>query len=430
MNENYLREELYHKIKTENQIFEFLQDAALDGIWYWDLEKPENEWMSPSFWKTLGFEPGEKQHRSSEWQSLIHPDDLEIATENLKMHLKDPAYPYDQVVRYKHKNGSTVWIRCRGMAIRNKHGEATRLLGAHIDITNLMHSQQKLNRLKNEFETVFNGTQDALFLIEVKGTKKFKFLRNNRTHQQATGITQAMIEGKSPYDLLGEDAGDTVANHYQDCVNQRRVVTYEETLELPSGKKIWHTTLSPIMDNQIVTHIVGSAIDITAQKMLEKELEKRANYDALTSLANRDYLMRKIAECVENYDQRFSFIFIDLDGFKDINDNYGHAIGDAVLKEMATRFLSVIQDDDFVARLGGDEFVILKKNIYQHTKINQFKDKLIKTIEQPLVIEDYTLSLSASVGYSRFPLNGLTYDQLSRYADTKMYENKRKNLGK
>ena len=81
---------------------------SLDGIWYWDLETQEDEWMSPRFWVTLGHDPPERKHLAPEWQDLIDPDDLQIAIDNFTKHCADPNHPYDQVVRYRHRDGCTV----------------------------------------------------------------------------------------------------------------------------------------------------------------------------------------------------------------------------------------------------------------------------------------------------------------------------------
>jgi PAS domain S-box-containing protein len=92
----------------------------LDGLWYWDLENPENEWMNAKFWTVLGYNPEEMPHKSSSWQNIIDQDDLKVAIDNFTKHCENPDHPYDQIVRYTHKSGSTVWIRCRGLAIRDK----------------------------------------------------------------------------------------------------------------------------------------------------------------------------------------------------------------------------------------------------------------------------------------------------------------------
>ncbi len=139
-----LKQELYKLIQTDVSYFEFIQSSSLDGIWYWDLEHTENIWMSPKFWETLGYDPQKKKHLASEWQHIIFEDDLKTATENLHKHLQDSKNPYDQIVRYRHKNGSTVWIRCRGIAIKDAYGKPTRMLGAHNDLTPVIQLQKEL----------------------------------------------------------------------------------------------------------------------------------------------------------------------------------------------------------------------------------------------------------------------------------------------
>ncbi len=149
---NYLEGELHELLHSDVLMFDFFQEAASDGLWYWDLIDQENEWMSPKFWKTLGIDPATKKHLSSEWQDLIYKEDLEIAKRNLTLHLSDPDFPYDQIVRYHHQDGSTVWIRCRGIAIYNNNGEAIRLLGSHTDLTPVIEKQQALISSQNQVE--------------------------------------------------------------------------------------------------------------------------------------------------------------------------------------------------------------------------------------------------------------------------------------
>mgnify|MGYP002623146808 FL=1 len=144
MSDHYLKRELYERVREDEGIFEFLQDAALDGCWYWDLEQPEHEWMNRRFWELLGYDPATKKHRADEWQDLIHPDDLKTALANFQSHCADPDHPYDQVVRYRHRDGSTVWVRCRGLAIRDSEGQAVRMLGAHVDVTELKQTEEEL----------------------------------------------------------------------------------------------------------------------------------------------------------------------------------------------------------------------------------------------------------------------------------------------
>lgn len=147
LNDNYLKSELYSSIKNNEQIFDFIQDNCLDGLWYWDLEKPENEWMNPRFWHTLGYNPNEMPHSPSAWQNIINQNDLQVAIDNFQKHLADENHPYDQIVRYRHKEGHTVWIRCKGKAMRDQQGKPTRMLGVHNDITDFKNKEIRYKSL-------------------------------------------------------------------------------------------------------------------------------------------------------------------------------------------------------------------------------------------------------------------------------------------
>lgn len=154
--DNYLKEELYQLIKEDKIIFDFIQESSLDGLWYWDLENPENEWMNEQFWVTLGYDPQDMPHKAEAWQGIINQDDLQVAQENFTAHCQDPSQPYNQIVRYTHKNASTVWIQCRGLAIRDEHGKPVRMLGAHHDITDIKKAEIKLIELNAQKDKFFS----------------------------------------------------------------------------------------------------------------------------------------------------------------------------------------------------------------------------------------------------------------------------------
>ena len=139
---NYLKAELTDLIQSDESTWNFIQQGSLDGIWYWDLEDPENEWMSPELWQLFGIDPATKAHSPDEWQDIIFPEDLALALKNFEAHCADPDCPYDQVVRYRHADGSIVWVRCRGLAIRDETGKPIRMLGAHTDLTAVKKSEE------------------------------------------------------------------------------------------------------------------------------------------------------------------------------------------------------------------------------------------------------------------------------------------------
>lgn len=428
----YLKDELYTLINNDTSIFEFIQSGSLDGIWYWDLENPKIEWMSPKFWETLGYNPDEKKHLASEWQDIIFQEDLKLAIENFEKHCADSNHPYDQIVRYKHKNGSTVWIRCRGLAIRDKNGKAIRMLGAHTDISDLKETEKEISRLTKEYEKVFNGTQDAMFLIKVLKTGEFRYVRNNLAHQNKTGIPLEQIIDKSPQELLGKKMGDTVSENYKKCVIVSKSIVYEEELNLPGGERIWLTTLTPIIEDDEVSHIVGSATDITERKKLEVELEKQANYDKLTGLPNRRLFFERLERLIvesERDNTQFALLFIDLDGFKDINDNYGHEAGDEVLITVGQRIQKCIRKSDTAARMGGDEYSALIRGIKDKKAIRNVVQKIHKGLQEVMHIGDHGCYINSSIGIAIYPENGMDSETLLRNADSIMYEVKRNGKG-
>lgn len=168
-----LRQELYERIKSDNEIFDFIQKGSLDGLWYWDLENPEHEWMSPEFWQLFGIDPTTKQHLASEWQDIIHPEDLKKALQNFNAHAEDANHPYNQVVRYRHSDGSTVWVRCRGLILRDHDGKPLRMIGAHTDLTEERKLEQqlmqRLERREHRYETLLKSLKNLVWVTDIHG---------------------------------------------------------------------------------------------------------------------------------------------------------------------------------------------------------------------------------------------------------------------
>ncbi len=185
---NYLQKEFYELLKSENNIVDFIQDISLDGLWYWDIENRENKWINQKFWLTLGYNPDEMPDKLNSWQHIIHPDDLRSAFENFNTH--NTNHLFDQVIRYTHKNGSTVWMHCKGLLIRDKEGKAIRMLGSHIDITKEKNSEEKHRML-------FDSIDEGFCIIEMifdeqKKPIDYRFLIINASFENQTGLHDAV----------------------------------------------------------------------------------------------------------------------------------------------------------------------------------------------------------------------------------------------
>lgn len=143
-----LKEELYELIKSDIAIFDFIQEFALDGFWYLNIESPSNGWINTKFWATLGYKATDIPLDLATWETIIFPDDLKELTENFLQlqHHQTHNQPYDQVIRFKHKNDSTVWLHCRAIAIENDKTKDIKILCTYIDITEQKRKEEFLER--------------------------------------------------------------------------------------------------------------------------------------------------------------------------------------------------------------------------------------------------------------------------------------------
>jgi diguanylate cyclase (GGDEF)-like protein len=163
--------------------------------------------------------------------------------------------------------------------------------------------------------------------------------------------------------------------------------------------------------------------DVTDQRDLEDDLFKRAYFDDLTGLPNRGLIEKSCAGLIERSgpEQVFALAFVDLDGFKNINDYYGHGAGDALLLKMAQRLATELGPTDMLARVGGDEFVLLLSPIASMDQLAADIGRFLDRLKEPFFIDGHEIFSSASIGVSLFPADGRTYDELCSNADRAMY---------
>ncbi|WP_082393802.1 sensor domain-containing diguanylate cyclase [Bacillus sp. JCM 19034] len=150
------------------------------------------------------------------------------------------------------------------------------------------------------------------------------------------------------------------------------------------------------------------------------ELEKKSTFDSLTNLYNRSYLY----DHFESSFNQGTILLLDLDGFKEVNDNYGHDVGDTILNEVGIRIKMYLSDHDIAVRLGGDEFVIILNDVIEEDKINELTKRLISSISNWNNFE-FKVNITVSIGVVRFPQDGLILKTLLKKADNAMYEAKK-----
>ncbi|MBC2606619.1 sensor histidine kinase [Pelagicoccus albus] len=281
MSDHYLKQELYQLIRKDNTIFDFLQAGSLDGIWYWDIEKPENEWMSERFWEVLGYDPSLMPHSPDAWQDLINQEDLKVALDNFHRHCEDPDHPYDQVVRFRHADGSTVWIRCRGIAIRDKSGKPTRMLGAHSDITESM--QQKaalksaLEESKERFQLAAEGASVGIWdWPDVEKDERWWSPRFYTLIGYELGEIVPSMEGLKY--LVHPDDWKGFEGAFAETLENGTPFGVEYRLRTKDRGYRWFQGQATLVKNATgkVTRMVGSIQDVHDRREAEEEL-RRAN---------------------------------------------------------------------------------------------------------------------------------------------------------
>ena len=170
------------------------------------------------------------------------------------------------------------------------------------------------------------------------------------------------------------------------------------------------------------------AKDVNEQMRLHSEMVRRANYDSLTGLPNRSLLVDRFRQAVERAleaGQRLAVLAIDFDRFKQVNDTFGHQIGDEFLKSSARKLLSVLPECDTLARVGGDEFVVLADCLDSNEECIEVADRLIEALNAPIPIQDLSLQSSISVGIAFYPDHGTDFEEIHRRADFGLYHAKR-----
>ena len=206
---------------------------------------------------------------------------------------------------------------------------------------------------------------------------------------------------------------------FRDFIYQIRALTGELRWCSVSGK--------PVFEDGVFTGYRGTGSDITERKLAEQRIEFLAYHDPLTGLPNRVLLEDRLKQAIalaERGQHGLALVFIDLDNFKKINDSLGHAAGDALLKEVATRLKRCVRDTDTISRQGGDEFVLVLGGLHGSEGSLPVLTKIMESLQEPFVCEGNELSTSASMGVALYPQDGDCFDILRKKADMAMYRAK------
>lgn len=213
--------------------------------------------------------------------------------------------------------------------------------------------------------------------------------------------------------------------HYMERWSAGTSGQYEHRIICPDGEVRWaEISVNPVVDSSgRVIALNGTIVDITTGKKREEELKTLAFYDSLTDLPNRQLLhmyLKKALARSKRHKQTLTVMFIDLDGFKNVNDTLGHEAGDLLLKEVADRLHRIVREDDFVSRLGGDEFIIVLEEVGEQEAAH-IAQRILDEVSIPYTINEQKAHVSPSIGISIYPTNGENQETLIERADKAMY---------
>ncbi|NPA04231.1 MAG: EAL domain-containing protein [Epsilonproteobacteria bacterium] len=333
--------------------------------------------------------------------------------------------------------------RCKYLlivAVENKRDFGVKIIDLILKMNELFcfaiekfETQQKEKELKEELKLIGQTfeTHEAIVITDKNGNIQ----RVNKAFEEITGYTQEEVQGKNPSILKsGKHDKEFYAQMWDDIKNKgywkgeiynkkKDGTIYPEILSITAIKN----------DKGEITNYVSHFFDISDLKEAQAENERRANYDTLTEVFNRKKLLEEL-EIVRNLAKKGgfynAFLFIDLDNFKQINDSYGHSVGDKVLVEVANRLRSIKKERDILARLGGDEFafilVDISKDVDKAIKAASIvAQKLIDEYSKPVKVDDLELEIGFSIGVFIFPTTEKNAEEIIINADIAMYHNKR-----
>lgn len=274
--------------------------------------------------------------------------------------------------------------------------------------------------------TVFTHASEGIMITSPDG----HIIECNAALSDMTGYPRDELLNQPPYLLNAPQHQAAFDDNLWSYLQQQGQWQGEVWNQRKNGELfIAQLMISAVYDGRgVISHYVCFFTDITLQKQQQQQLERLAHFDALTGLPNRALLADRLSQEMRHthrQNSKIALIYIDLDGFKAVNDTYGHQAGDVLLTTVARRMRQALRETDTVARLGGDEFVAVVTDLSEHADTIILLDRLLGAAAQPVAFGDAQLQVSASIGVALYPVHGaVDADFLLRQADQAMYRAK------
>ena len=399
---------------------------ALEGsqISVWETDLRTNQiWLDAAWAAFLGMPPAETRSNAAELLKLVHPDDRQRITAAAVRAMKEEVASYAVEHRVRAANGEWKWILSRGRAIeRDAGGRPLRMSGTNTDITERKQADEKLHLAAS----VFTHAREGIMIAAPDGT----IIDVNDTFSRITGYSRDEVVGRNERMLSSGRQGETFYADLWRVLIEKGDWNGEVWNRRKNGEEYAEMrTISAVRDDQGNTkQYVALFSDITASKEHEKQLEHIAHYDALTGLPNRVLLADRLHQAMAQAHRRaqpLAVAYLDLDGFKAINDRHGHDTGDQLLTTVAAGMKQALREGDTLSRLGGDEFVAVLLDLPDVEASVPMLARLLAAAAQPVHVGDLELGVSASLGVTFYPqAEDVDADQLLRQADQAMYQAK------
>lgn len=417
--EQVIEEQTYALNETNLRLNE-AQRMAKTGSWNYNLTKDELIW-SPTIFDIFGIPRDTYPITYELFLNVVHPDDRELVNATFHESLAQRK-PYEIIHRLQLADGQIKYVLERGESQYDENGEPLKSSGTVTDIT----EEYLLNEQNRLAQKVFEHASEAIVIANADN----EIVDTNPAFTEITGYTRAEVLGKNPSLLKSGKHSDEFYKNLWRALEDKGFWQGEIWNKRKSGEIFpeW-MTISEIR-NKVgrVEHYIALYIDITERKEYEAQLVNIAHHDQLTGLMNRNFLKEKFDQTrayADRHQSPFAVLFIDLDGFKQMNDQYGHDAGDEILKVTAKRLQNHLRLTDLCFRLGGDEFLVVYTDVAEIETAQSLAQSLLEAINGPIPFEQNELSVAASIGIRYYhPNETCSTEQLVKDADAAMYHAK------
>ena len=362
-------------------------------------------------------------HRISQYLLETYPNELQVRTS---------AYNSLEMIKNRYFPSK---MRCRTVKGRILQVEMTffqhviRGENSNIFIIDDKTSLIKEQQIREEEERRFLAVADLVPIGILQTNERWECEYVNSAWCDMAGLGRDEVQGLGWVNAIHESDSSRVINEMSDEIKKGR--RYEVTCRFqnPLGETLWvDFNASPLIsEDGFVEGFIATANDVTLHHTTEEKLRKVAQYDPLTKLANRSLLHERLTHILPKLERRngkLAILYIDLDGFKNINDSLGHDSGDLILQEVAERLLKCVRTSDTVSRLGGDEFTIILEDITEAYAASEVAEKIIEAISKPFQLTDQEIFLTTSIGITLSSRKNIEATQLLKQADIALYQAK------